>query len=461
MFLEKLQGNFSTNHTHTDEGSNLVMLDSLVRVKALIDRAIELGYCGVTITDHESVTSHISVMKYIKELKKEDKLPKDFKVAYGDEIYLINNLDMAKSRMEKYHHFIVVAKDKYGHEIIRRISSCAWGQSYFTGKMRRRPITKQQLKEIMEEYGGKGHIQISTACLGSELADLCLLYLKEKDIITKHRIHEYIMFCKEVFGEDNVFLEIQPNNMEDQIEYNKFLFVLSKAYNLPVQITNDVHMIKKEHMSIHSAFLKSRDGDRETGDFYESCYMMTLEEMWERCSYLTEEQFTQAVLGTKDFINRVEQYDLFHPTIVPKRKIENEEWELQHLLKDYYEDYEYIKKYAYSEYDQDRFFLAEVEKGIIKKNVEITPTVLDRLNKEFTELWLISERLGERMSSYYNLVQYLVDIIWRVSLIGASRGSVAGWYSAYLMDIHQMDCFKYNLHQYWRHMEHNKVSLPK
>ena len=461
-FLNDLQGKFSTNHTHSDMGSNLVMLDCISRVKDIVDRAIELNYCGITVTEHESITSHIAYMRYIKELKKDGKLPSNFKIAYGNEIYMVNDIEICKARQERYHHFIVVAKDKYGHEILRRLSSQAWKDSYFTGKMRRRAITKEQVKQIMEEYGGKGHIQVSTACLGNELATHILQFVKDGNIISKHNIHNYITFCKEVFGEENVFLEIQPSDNEEQIIYNKFIFTLSRAYNLPVQITTDVHYVKKEHRPIHASFLNSREGDRETDLFYKTCYMMDIEEMWEYCKdYVTEEQFCQAVLNTQKFVQQVEDYDLFHDTIVPEKDISKEEWSVQHLLKDYYGEYEYIKKYAYSEYDQDRYFLAEIEKGLLNKNVEITEEVLDRLNKEMTELWLISERLGQRLSSYYNLVQYLVEIIWRVSVMGASRGSVAGWYSAYLMDIHQMDSLEYGLTQYWRHIERNKISLPK
>lgn len=460
-FLDNLKGSFSTNHTHSDMGSNIRMLDCISRVTDIVDRAIELNYCGISVTEHESITSHIAYMKYIKELREKEKLPQGFKIAYGNEIYMVNDIEMCKARQERYHHFIVVAKDKYGHEIIRRLSSKAWENSYFTGKMRRTPISKEQLKQIMEEHGGKGHIQVSTACLGNEIAPHVLRYLEDGNIISKHNIHNYIKFIKEVFGEENVFLEIQPSDNEEQIAYNKFVFSLSKAYNLPIQITTDVHYTKKEHRPIHASFLNSRDGDRETDIFYKTCYMMEIEEMWDYCKdYLTEEQFSEAVLNTQRFISQVEDYDLFHDTIVPEKNIDGEEWSVQHILKDYYEEYEYIKKYAYSEHDQDRYFLAEIEKGLLKKDVEITEEVIDRLNKEMTELWLISERLGQRLSSYYNLVQYLVDIIWRVSVMGASRGSVAGWYSAYLMDIHQMDSLEYGLSQYWRHIERNKISLP-
>ena len=68
-FLDELQGKYSTNHTHSDWGSNLRMLDCISRPKDIVARAIELGYSGITVTEHESITSHIEYMRIIKEHK--------------------------------------------------------------------------------------------------------------------------------------------------------------------------------------------------------------------------------------------------------------------------------------------------------------------------------------------------------------------------------------------------------
>jgi DNA polymerase-3 subunit alpha len=41
--------------------SNIRLLDSINRPKALIDKAIELGLSGIAITDHECLSAHMEV----------------------------------------------------------------------------------------------------------------------------------------------------------------------------------------------------------------------------------------------------------------------------------------------------------------------------------------------------------------------------------------------------------------
>ena len=62
-------------HCHTDEGSNLRLLDTTNKVKTVMNYAAEIGLGGVAITDHESLSSHIEVNMYAKELlnKEENK----------------------------------------------------------------------------------------------------------------------------------------------------------------------------------------------------------------------------------------------------------------------------------------------------------------------------------------------------------------------------------------------------
>ena len=71
-------------HAHTHY-SNLRLLDCINRPKDLIKRAIELGLSGISITDHECLSSHMEVNLYAKEIQKEHP---DFKIGYGNEIYL-------------------------------------------------------------------------------------------------------------------------------------------------------------------------------------------------------------------------------------------------------------------------------------------------------------------------------------------------------------------------------------
>ena len=53
-------------HSHTHY-SNLRLLDCINRPKDLINRAIELGLSGITITDHEALCGHMEINQYAKE----------------------------------------------------------------------------------------------------------------------------------------------------------------------------------------------------------------------------------------------------------------------------------------------------------------------------------------------------------------------------------------------------------
>ena len=53
---------FMSNHNHTED-SNFRLKDCIIRAEDIVNRAIELGYKGVSVTDHETVSSHIRIMQ--------------------------------------------------------------------------------------------------------------------------------------------------------------------------------------------------------------------------------------------------------------------------------------------------------------------------------------------------------------------------------------------------------------
>lgn len=163
-------------HNHT-EFSNIRLLDSINKVNKLIDHAIELGSNGVAITDHEVLSAHVDAIKYFKSKEMKDE---DFKLILGNEIYLIDDVEETKQLYEDggkalFYHFILLAKNKRGHEALRILSSEAWENSFHTrGPMERVPTDKKTLSEVMKKY--KGDIIASTACLGGEFPQAILNY---------------------------------------------------------------------------------------------------------------------------------------------------------------------------------------------------------------------------------------------------------------------------------------------
>ena len=268
-------------HAHT-EYSNLRLVDCINHPKDLIDRAIEVGLSGCSITDHEALCSHMIVNKYAKEIK--EKYP-DFTIALGNEIYLTDT----REKNQKYYHFILLAKDRLGYKGLCELSSTAWYNLYVDRRLERVPTLKSELQEIMKKY--KGHIIATTACIGGELSTNLLGLALARKAQDKEAEREYynkactfINFCIDTFGKDDFYIECAPSPKEDQVLVNKQLLNVAHAFNLKMVVGTDAHYLKKEDRFVHKAFLNSKDGEREVDDFYEYSYMQSPEEVRDHLS---------------------------------------------------------------------------------------------------------------------------------------------------------------------------------
>ena len=149
------------------------------------------------------------------------------------------------------------------------------------------------------------------------------------------------------------------------------MFVLSKAYGLKVICSTDSHYLTKNDAKIHEAYLKADDNEksrnREVASFYETTYMFSISELVETLSYhLTIDQIKEALINTQRIYDSIEVFDLYHSTIVPTDK-KIPPFKVKHIFKDWYDKYEYLKKYAESEDKQDQYLLYLVEQGFEKK----------------------------------------------------------------------------------------------
>ncbi|MBE2917327.1 DNA polymerase III subunit alpha [Anoxybacillus flavithermus] len=465
-------------HCHTDR-SNIRLLDSTNSVKDLIKTAAKLKYKGIAITDHECLSAHVQAIKLVREFKQKGEIPEDFKLILGNEIYLVDSLeevkDNYKSGETKFPHFLLLAKDKEGHEQLRILSSKAWENSFFTGTMERVPTVKKDLEEIVKD--NKGHLIASTACLGSEV-NIHLLAIREaernndeaKIRYHKVKLHEFILWCIDVFGKENFFIELQPALSDEQIYCNQKLVKIADYYGLKRIVTTDAHYLRPEDREIHKAYLSSKEGDREVDDFYEACFLQTIDEIYERMNYLPKEIIEEAIKNTELIGKMVEDYTIEHEPIIPK--IDLPEFEVRHIFKPAYDKYKYIKKMAYSDNEQDRYMIKLIEDGFQENIPYNTLTkekfhqILNRINLELGELWEISQKLNQAMSSYYITVREIVNIIWDDdcggnSLVGSGRGSAAGFLVNYLLGITQINPLEYGIEMpHWRHLHQSRPELP-
>lgn len=450
---------YTSLHNHT-EYSNLRLLDCINKVEDIIQYAHDIGLKGMAITDHEALSAHIKALRYYKQKKKDDETWNDFKLILGNEIYLCRNGLSAETyeKGEKFPHFILLAKDEIGHGQLRELSTRAWKHS-FTMFLTRTPTYYQDVEEIVKR--NPGHLVASSACIGGWLG-ICKMNGAEHNAIA------FIKWCKELFGDD-FYLELQPARYQEQIEYNKWLIWLSKETNTKCIITTDSHYLKKEDREVHASFLNSKDGDRETAEFYQYTYMMTPEEIISLMNdYIEEDVLKEMLENTNEINDKITVYDLAQPQIVPHLsddRVKHPEWKIWFSAFKIRDKFEYLNKYYNSPSEDDRYmlYLGLMKLHEMNLSQEKKDRYLERLEQELTECWLVSERLGQPISSYLLMVRNIIQIMWNKaeSLVGISRGSAGVMLINYLIGVTQMNPLEQGVYlPHWRFLERNKIELP-
>ena len=443
-------------HSHTHY-SNLRLLDSINRPKDLINRAIELGLSGIAITDHECISSHPEINFYQKEI--EEKNP-DFKIALGNEIYLTND----REKGQRYYHFILIAKNKEGHRALRELSSRAWMNSYWDRGLERVPTLKSDLEEILKKYPNS--LIGTTACLGGELSVNTLDLIKCESIgdengaaVAHNNIVNFLLWCKEVFGDGNFYIECAPGASRDQILVNKRFPAIAKAFGLKMVVGSDAHYLKKEDRYVHKAYLNSKGGEREVDEFYEYAYLQDNEEIKNNlyASQFSDDFIEEMFNNSYEIYEKIEKFSLAHAQTIPHVEVKD-------YAKPTVESQDFINKYPIlysmeiSEDKVERYWVNECFKKLKELNLE-NETYLNRLEEEADIKRTISEKLGTNMFAYPVTLQHYVDLFWNCgSIVGAGRGSSCSGLNHYLLGITQLDPIKWNL-PFWRYLNKERVEL--
>lgn len=436
--------------------SNLRLRDCINKENDLIDYAIELGHKAVAITDHDSISSAVKVEKYAKKIK--EKYP-DFKVIRGNEIYLVRNglnSDNYNSEVDRYFHFVLLAKDLIGFRQICEISTRAWKRSYMARGMRRVPTYYQDLFDIIGE--NPGHVIGSTACLGGALPTQLLRAKTNPALLEK--IDLWIKQMDNLFGHGNFFFELQPSNNADQVYVNKSLINLSEKFSIPYIITTDSHYLKKEDREIHKAYLNAQNGDREVDDFYATTYMMNTEELEKFFGYLQPYQLELAYDNIESIINKCEEYSILKPLKIPELK-----WmPLSEKTIDYdfyFDKMPSLRRFKESSYKSDSYLADAVIEGIQRHPDLQNDEAYEEINACLEDTWESSEVNNARWSAYFLNLQNIIEVCWDAgTLIGPSRGSGGGFILLYLLGITQINPLRETTKCYrWRFLNPQRASV--
>jgi DNA polymerase-3 subunit alpha len=217
-------------HLHTEYS----LLDGACRLDRLVDKAHELKFPALAITDHGAMHGVIDFYQAARE--------KGIKPIIGCEVYVAPG-----SRLEKktssggrdvYHHLGLLAKDETGYKNLIKLTTAAHLEGYYY---------KPRIdKEILAAHK-EGLIAMS-GCLASEIPDWIL-----KDQLDKAR--DAVDWFKQTLGPENFYLELQNHGIAEQAKVNKHLILWAKEFGLKLIATNDVHYIEKSHSHAHDCLI--------------------------------------------------------------------------------------------------------------------------------------------------------------------------------------------------------------
>src|SRR5437667_3699623 len=299
-------------HLHTEYS----LLDGACRLDRLMDKARELKFPALTITDHGVLCGAIDFYQAARD--------KGIKPILGCEVYVAPG-----SRLEKktssggrdvYHHLVLLAKDETGYKNLIRLATAAHLEGYYY-KPR---IVKELLSADRE-----GLIALS-GCLASEIPEWI-----QKDQLPKAR--ETVDWFKQTLGADNFYLELQNHGLPEQAKVNRHLIPWAKEFGLKLVATNDVHYVEKSHSHAHDCLvcigtqsLLSDPNRMSAGYAKEQFYLRSAEEMKARFAEAPE-----AVQNTLEVAERcnleIEFNKLHYPVFRPPENFTREGY-LRHLL---------------------------------------------------------------------------------------------------------------------------------
>lgn len=216
---------------------------------------------GYACTEHGVI---YSLPKHYNACNNPDHKERKTKAIYGCEIY--HCIDINNNESKERYHIILLAKDEDGLRNLYEIVSHA-GMHLIKGRQKDFPVT--DINYLSSH--GKGIIAL-TACIGGLVPQLIINGKEDKAI-------EYIDKFNEIF--DEVYLEVQPHEIPEQLLVNETLVKISQQYNKnKLVMTSDSHYIYKDELEYHN-ILKDISHQKR---FDVDAHLRTAEEMEEYCN---------------------------------------------------------------------------------------------------------------------------------------------------------------------------------
>ena len=394
---------FAHLHLHSEYS----LLDGACRIKELVAAVKEMGQEAVAITDHGAMYGAVD---FYKEAKKQG-----IKPIIGCEVYVAprSMTDRIHGMDSDYSHLVLLCENMTGYRNLIKLVSLSWTKGFY--------VKPRIDLRILSEHT-EGLIALS-ACLAGDIPK----FLLNGDYASAHR---RAMEYREMFGEDNFFLELQNHGIEEQQTVSAGLIRLHNETGIPLVVTNDCHYIKKSDARTHEILLciQTKSTVDDPGAFKFPTNEFYLKSEAEMRSLFPD--YPEAADNTVRIAGRCNVEFEFGHTKLPHFEVPGG---MDHAV--------YLKNMCY---DGLRAKYSHPDDERLISRLEYELSVVERMG--YTDYYLI---VGD-------FVHYAKS---RDIPVGPGRGSGAGSLAAYCVGITDVDPMKYDL-LFERFLNPERVSMP-
>jgi DNA polymerase-3 subunit alpha len=218
---------------HLHVHSEYSILDGACRIPDLVSRAAELEMPAVSLTDHGSMAGAVQLWKATRST--------GVKPVIGCEVYVAGN---RKAHEKGNAHLTLLAADNTGYSNLVKLSSLGYLEGYYY-----KPRVDWELLEAHRD----GLIALS-GCLSGRVCKA----LEENRATDAEGELDHLA---QVFGRDNVYVELQNAHLDVQARILPQLVELAAKQKLPTVATGDVHYLRDTDARAHEALLCIQSGD--------------------------------------------------------------------------------------------------------------------------------------------------------------------------------------------------------
>ena len=380
--------NYTVYHLHT----MLSMLDSATSFESYVDKAKELGMTAIGCSEHGNIYQWYKKKAYAES--------NGLKYLHGIECYLTETLD---EKIRDNYHTILIAKNLEGMIELNNLFFISTRKDHTYYKPR---LSFDEFLNISDNI-----IKIS-ACVQSPLNKYML---KIKDNYTEEQKKTLVKLLKHYD-----YYEIQYHNEDWQIEYNQYLYKMSKKFHKPLIVGTDTHSLNSYKAECR-VMLQYGKTDGAWGDEENNCDLTfksynELIEMFKNQNSLPMDVILEAIENTNVMANSVETITFNTDSKYPLLYGDKDEKVLWKRLKEKYDE-----KIARGEInDSDGKYKAAIKEEM---------AVFKKIN--MIGFMLFMSEIGTWAKEN--------DIA-----MGFARGSVAGSTVAYIADITDVNPIEWN-----------------